>query len=446
VPRFAPDHRPADLVVDVAILGAGAAGLSLLDALAPLVSAGPGLTVAVVEPTSGPVQDRTWCSWAVAGPGSGPGLGPGPGPDTVATVAAASWRQVEVLTPGRRQVLDLTPYHYRMVRSGDYRAAVESLARTAGVQWITGAVREVQDGSGRAVVRTDSRRIAARWVFDSRPVRLPPARTTLLQHFRGWTITTAEDRFDAGRAILMDFRTRQPAHGVSFGYLLPTGSRRALVEYTEFSRRPLTSQQYDDALAAYLADQLGLTDVTVSAVETGVIPMTDGHFRRRAGRRVFRIGTAGGATRPSTGYTFSAVQRQAGRIADRLCRGKVPVPPRAYPARHAAMDAVLLYALDRRVIDGAEFFPRLFARNPPARVLRFLDGRSRPAEELRLMATAPRRAMLRATLGRALPASVGTHQARHRDPQPLPGPDGHPAVQHPVVGGLDGVQDPAVEP
>jgi len=48
-------------------------------------------------------------------------------------------------------------------------------------------------------------------------------------------------------------------------------------------------------------------------------------------------------------------------------------------------------------LDGPGFFTRLFRRNPPERVLRFLDGLTSPREELALMSTAPLGPMLRAT-------------------------------------------------
>jgi lycopene beta-cyclase len=134
-------------------------------------------------------------------------------------------------------------------------------------------------------------------------------------------------------------------------------------------------------------------------VERGAIPMTDAPFPRRTGRRVIRLGTAGGATRPSTGYTFSAMARQAEAVARALAEGRDPLPPRPYPRRHRVMDAALLRALDGDLVDGPAFFRRLFDRHPAERVLRFLDGASTPSEDLRIMASSPQLAMMRATAG-----------------------------------------------
>ncbi len=243
---------------------------------------------------------------------------------------------------------------------------------------------------------------------------LPPARTTLLQHFRGWFVRTAGPRFDPGCADLMDFRTAQPAHGLSFGYVLPLGPREALVEYTEFSRAPLDAAGYEAALRDYTGKVLRLGSFEVTGSEQGVIPMTDARFPRAPAPGVFRVGTAGGATRPSTGYTFAAVQRQARRVADRYHRGLAPVPPVPHSRRSRAMDAVLLRALDQGRVDGAAFFARLFTALPPERVLAFLDGATGPLQDLGIGRHVPWAPMTRTALElpflRRRPAGAPPHR------------------------------------
>ena len=97
----------------------------------------------------------------------------------------------------------------------------------------------------------------------------------------------------------------------------------------------LMGEAYDTALRDYCALLgLDLDSLVVREVEDGVIPMTDGVFDPRPSPRVVRLGTAGGATRPSTGFTFTAMVRQAGRIGRELAAGRAPLPGPAYPARH----------------------------------------------------------------------------------------------------------------
>ncbi|WP_413760436.1 lycopene cyclase family protein [Streptomyces sp. MMBL 11-3] len=380
------------LDAEVAIVGAGAAGLSLAHRLArPAPGTGPVRTILLDAPP-GPLRPpaRTWCFWEA-----------GPGPYDAALTA--SWRRLRVHTSaGLAAQDDIAPLTYKMLRSDAFERLVDrDLARTGDVRRVEAAVETVDGVADGAEIRARDERgrpvtVRARWVFDSRPLgSLPPARTTLLQHFQGWFVRTGAPAFDPGTVELMDFRVPQPRRGLAFGYVLPTGPREALVEYTEFSGAVLTPEAYDLALRRYAEDVLKLGDFEVTATETGVIPMTDARFARQSAPSVFRIGAAGGATRPSTGYTFSAVQRQTQAVVDALHAGRRPVPPPAHPARSRAMDAVMLRALDSGRVDGAAFFARLFTRMPMERLLRFLDGRTRLHEDLSLGFRTPVLPMLR---------------------------------------------------
>ncbi|WP_328898676.1 lycopene cyclase family protein [Streptomyces sp. NBC_00441] len=371
---------------DVAVVGGGAAGLSLAHRL----TESGATTVTVIEPPDGPPRpaERTWCYWHAEA-------------DGLDGAVSASWSVLRVHgADGCPVTVEPAPFTYRMVRSADFERLVHGcLARADGghvLRATADAVRAVPGGAEVRCTLPDGSTVGvrARRVFDSRPLpALPPARTQLLQHFRGWFVRTATDRFDPGVADLMDFRVPQPGHGLAFGYVLPLAPDRALVEYTEFSRRPLTTQAYESALGHYCRDVLRLGALTVERTEQGAIPMTDARFPHRAGPSVFRIGTAGGATRPATGYTFAAVQRQARAIAAALGdgRGAVPAP---HGRRALAMDAIVLRALDTGRIDGPDFFTSLFRRVPAERLLRFLDGTASLREEWGIGLRTPVRPML----------------------------------------------------
>ncbi|MBY8874921.1 lycopene cyclase [Micromonospora sp. PLK6-60] len=377
--------------VDLALVGGGGAGSLVLAALDRREVR--GLRIAVLDPVRKRGQDRTWAFWGTPGTDLDPML-------------SASWSRVDVVTPAGRRVLPLAPLRYAMLRSAPVYARAAEAAERLGAVRIDAAVAGLDDDGAGVTVRDAEGGVLVRagWVLDSRP-RPParPGRTSWLQHFRGWWVASDEPLFDPDRAVLMDFRTPQPARGVSFGYVLPVDERYALVEYTEFSPEPLTDAGYDAALRGYLG-LLGLDPAAlrVREVENGVIPMTDAPFPRRPSPRVVRLGTAGGATRPSTGFTFSAMRRQAEQVAAALAAGRPPVPRPAYPGRHRWMDAVALRALDRGLVGGPEFFQRLFDRNPAERVLRFLDGETSPVEDLAVMRSSPLLPMTSAVLGDAV--------------------------------------------
>ncbi|MGV4886593.1 lycopene cyclase family protein [Streptomyces viridosporus] len=383
------------LETEVAIVGAGAAGLSLAHRLSRPVPGTRTPSVVLVDAPPGPMRPprRTWCFWE-AGAGRF---------DAALTTA---WRHLRVRPPSGAAVEgDIAPLRYKMIRSDDFEHLVaHDLAASRAVRRLEATVGAVEDVRGGAHVHlrdADGRPgvLRARWVFDSRPPgSLPAARTTLLQHFHGWFVRTARPVFDPRTAELMDFRTPQPAEGLSFGYLLPVSRREALVEYTEFSPRPLSAGDYGTAVRQYAEEVLRLGELQVLSTETGVIPMTDAPMPRQVGASVFRIGAAGGATRPSTGYTFAGIQRQTGAVAAALRRGRRPVPPPAHSARSRAMDAVLLRALDSGRADGPALFSHLFARVPMRDLLLFLDGRTRLHEDLAVGLRTPVGPMLRSAL------------------------------------------------
>ncbi|PRH76785.1 lycopene cyclase, partial [Streptomyces solincola] len=292
----------------VVVVGGGAAGLTLAHWLTR-TGAGP---VTVVEAPEGPLRpaERTWCHWD-------------DGPGEFEEAVTAEWSRLRITGPDGGVVeAEPAPLRYRMLRSTPFERLVHArLAAHPGAGLLRATVHGVRgrtDGAPGAEVHgagADGRPFTlwGRYVFDSRPLPgLPPARTTLLQHFRGWFVHTDRPRFDPATAHLMDFRVPQPAHGLAFGYVLPLAEDRALVEYTEFSRRPLERAAYDSALTHYTGRVLGLGAFAVTGTEQGVIPMTDARFPRRfprpgtTGARFprrggpapahFPIGTAGGAT------------------------------------------------------------------------------------------------------------------------------------------------------
>ena len=382
--------------MDVAIVGAGGAGASVLIHLARrLPPGGPPPTVAIVDPVHRGGRDRTWCFWD-------------DGTCLLDDAVHRAWTTMVLIDQrGVRHRLDLHPLRYVMIRSQDVYSLADAAAARIGAVRVPAAATGVRDGDDHATVTTQDGPVQARWVLDSRPARpRRPATISLVQHFRGWTVRFAGDVLDPTAPVFMDFTVPGPRRGVAFGYVLPDDERTGLVEYTEFSREGLPGARYDEALRGYLARSWAAAGspggYEIEDVEDGAIPMTDAVHARRVGRRIVRLGTAGGATRASTGYTFAAIQRQAAAVATALLAGTEPVPPPAYPARHRWMDSVLLRALDAGLVSGPELFSRLLLSHPPERVLRFLDGRTSPVEDLTIMQGTPLRAMTRAAVGNGI--------------------------------------------
>ena len=369
---------------DIIIAGAGAAGLNLAHAL---TQAGLGdRRVLLVDRAPKTANDRTWCFWER-------------GDNALESIIYRRWSRLAVHSADTSLLLNPAPYAYKMLRSSDFYAHMNAwLQSQPAVERAYGEVQGFDDDANSVTVRIDGRAYRARYAFSSLPAQpqAKPHQHALLQHFLGWVIETEAPLFDPATATLMDFRIEQ-AGETRFVYTLPLDPRRALVEFTVFSRELLPRETYVRELRAYIQQRLDIQEFAITHDEFGVIPMTDAPFARRASAHVMTIGASGGATKPSTGYTFLRTQRQARAIARALLAGQDPFAAAPGGAgRFRLYDSVLLNVLDKHRQGGAQVFARLFQANPAATIFKFLDEESGVLDELRVMASVDTRVFLAA--------------------------------------------------
>ena len=357
---------------DIAVVGGGLAGLSVLYHLAKAGKLSGRRTV-LIDPERKAGHDRTWSFWErEAGP--------------FEALVYHRWDRVMLHNYQKASTCVLAPYAYKLIRSTEFYAHVnEVLDSVPEIERCYARASELVPVDGGVSFKIDGRPCFATHVFSSQPQPLDYREVQepyLDQHFRGWFIETEEEAFDPEVATLMDFRTPQQGE-TRFFYVLPFSTRRAMVEIAIFSNDHLKTQEYDTLIGDYIAAYWTTGAYTTEHTEAGNIPMTPYPLTQREGNLVY-LGLEGGAARPSTGYTFYGLQRQLQRLAgDFPDFGSVSL----WPARHLLYDATLLRILQEGKLPGDEVFVDLFARNPPARVLAFLNGESSVLEELRLMST-----------------------------------------------------------
>ena len=370
---------------DYIIAGAGAAGLSLAY---HMVQAGlRDKRILLLDRAPKTTNDRTWSFWEV---GEGP----------FEPVVFRRWDRVWFHGEGISRCLRITPYAYKMIRGLDFYTFMNRwLKEQPNISVQYGEITQILESEHGAVVGLEGRRFSGRWVFSSlyKPPPKKPRYRYLLQHFKGWVVRVPRPAFDSQAATFMDFRVEQ--HGdVRFVYLLPFDAQTALVEYTLFSPELLPVEAYEAGLRAYLEGLLGLEHYEVLEAESGVIPMTDAPFARQPSPHVVQIGMAGGRTKASTGYTFRRIQQQSRRIAEALAQTGQPLYLEPARRRHALMDSVLLEVLEKKRSLGRRVFSQLFRKNPPQRVLRFLDEETGWLEDLQIMASVDIPAFVQAAL------------------------------------------------
>ncbi len=376
---------PPKPTYDYIISGMGCAGLSL--AVRLIRSGGlEGRRLLLIDRDSKQANDRTWCYWETE---------PGPFEEVVYRRWGRAWFHAE----GFSKLLDLSPYEYKMIRGADfYRHCLAIVEAHPGAEVLHAEVSGFRQESDRAFVVADGREFDASYVFNSILLNPPPLRKGvhhLLQHFKGWIIQTSGPSFKPEEATLMDFRPSQ-GHGTTFVYVMPLAADRALVEYTLFSPSLLEDGEYDAGLSAYIGSQLGITEFEVVEREFGIIPMTNHRFEARNGR-ILNLGTAGGQTKASSGFTFRFIQKHTDRIVDSLSRNGHPFDVR-FPgkARFDWYDSTLLNILSNRTLEGSFVFRELFRKNSPSTILRFLDNETSPWQELWLLNTLPQWPFMRA--------------------------------------------------
>lgn len=375
---------------DFIIAGGGAAGLGL--AYEMVMSGLRGKKLLVVDRDSKERNDRTWCFWSDQ-------------PTRYDHLAYRTWDQLEVASNDFHQIFDIRPYQYRMIRGIDfYRAVRGALAETPGVELMQARVHEVTDTKDHqsAQVIIDDKPYGALWAFDSVFIPSdfahgPKGFHYLKQHFKGWEIETSRDTFDPRVVTLFDFRTPQMG-SMRFFYVLPFTRRRALVEYTLFSADLLKDHEYDRAIAEYVEKVRQISSYRIDAVEKGVIPMTDRPFPRRLGSHVMAIGTKGGLVKPSSGYAFLRMQKDAAAIVRSLENNGHPFHVQPAPSRYHLFDSLMLQVMHRQGSRMVEIFTRLFQNNRIQDVFKFLDETATLPENIRLISSLPKRPFLRALL------------------------------------------------
>lgn len=311
-------------------------------------------------------NDRTWSFWQQQ---------PGPFDQLV----SHRWNRLMVYGhEGQAIPLAAGPYTYNSIRSIDfYRFTLDYLSRFPNISFVQAEIISFSSADGCCRLVTPENTYTARYLFNSiyRKPELLPGQQYFLQHFKGLKIKTSAPLPDQDTAFLMDFRTGQQ-QGATFFYTLPVSATEIFVEYTLFSKHLLPDAVYDAQLQEYLTHILGISSYTILEQETGAIPMTDHLFPRTSGN-IIHLGSAGGDTRASTGYTFTNTQKTIGKILSAWVQtGKPFFKTETVTFKQQLYDSTLLNVLDRGKYPGHRLFTDLFLHCPAYRIFPFLDGES----------------------------------------------------------------------
>lgn len=382
---------------DLAILGAGSAGLSLAAALAES-EGGARLKVAVIEARADPPPDRGFAFWATPGE-----LQHSPWP------LLGQWRSWRFADRDGNQVLHEggDERHYAAVSALIHRQhCLARIDERPEFQLIQGvAVTELTSGDHAVAIRGEGFETSARHIVDTRNhADHSPLKARLYQQFVGHVLRLAEPVGNPQRVELMTDMSADE-HGFRFVYSLPLGRDRVLVEETRFTPRILPWSRLE-ADCRRIAASLFPRAAALPSAERGIIPMGIAAMPPPTDPRIRLAGTRGGAVRAATGYAFRRIQDWARRNARQVERHGLSAlighPPE--PRWRAAMDRLFLDVLQNHPDQAPALFMALARGVSGTELADFLSDRGGLAIAARIVKAMPSRLFLRAVLRRGRPA------------------------------------------
>jgi len=342
---------------DYVIIGGGCAGLSLayeLDVNQKLKNK----TLAIIESRSEYKKDKTWSFWKVS-------------PHNFDDCVKKSWDNFTINMPNHTKYIECKNTPYQTIDSGlFYKKILYSLKKNNNINFFKD-INEVNTKNS--------------FIFNS-VSNFVDGKDNLWQHFSGVEIETSKDLFDEEIFNLMDFDCDQRGN-VHFFYTLPYSKTTALVETTWISDLNNASlQDYDNQLKDYLKNYLKINNYKINFKETGAIPLFRPRIKKKENQ--IEIGTAGGMTRLSTGYTFLNIQEQSKYISqniENINNTKLFLINKKYQF----LDNIFLKVLKNNPNDMSKIFYKMF-NCAPNTVINFLSNKSNIYEDISIISKMPK--------------------------------------------------------
>jgi lycopene beta-cyclase len=365
-------------------------GLSALMSVYEMILSGKfdDKTILLLDENPKKSNDRTWCFWDNAA--------------LFDEIISKKWDVALFADENFQRNLDLNPYQYKMVLGLDfYNLVLDLISKKENIHFVNQKVLEFEDLENQCIVKTDLENYTCNKIFNSiyNPdlVKNQSKYPLLQQHFIGWFIKSKEAIFDKNTATFMDFSVEQRGN-TRFMYVLPTSSTEALLEYTLFSKDLLSKEEYENEIQIYIK-RLGITDYEIIEKEQGNIPMTSYNFWKHNTKNILNIGSAGGWTKASTGYTFKNTTKKSKALIQFL----------SYQSDFRKFhkmdkfwfyDLLFLDVLYRRNDLGSKVFSALFKKGTPTLIFKFLDEETTFWEDLQVIWKCPKGLFVNALFGR----------------------------------------------
>jgi lycopene beta-cyclase len=365
-------------------------GLSALMTVYEMVLSGrfEDKTMLLIDEDSKKDNDRTWCFWDEN--------------QLFEPIISKKWDSALFVDGNSQRKLNLEPYQYKMIKGLDfYNLAFEIISKHPNIHFVNQKVIDFQELGNHCLVKTDVEAYTCNKVFNSifnpEIVKYQAKYPFLHQHFIGWFIKSNAGVFNPDCATFMDFSVEQKG-STRFMYVLPTSGTEALIEYTLFSPDLLPASEYETEIKNYI-EKLGISEYEIIEKEQGNIPMTAYRFWKHNTKNIINIGSAGGWTKASTGYTFKNTVKKSKALVQFL-RTENDFKKFHKKDRFWFYDLLFLDVLYRRNDLGSTIFSSLFRKGNPTLVFKFLDEETSLLEDLQVIRKCPKTLFIKALFGR----------------------------------------------
>ncbi len=342
---------------DYIILGGGCAGLSLAYSL-EINKKLNDKTLAIVETRDEYKRDKTWSFWKVSD-------------HNFEDCVIKSWNNFSINSKlGAHEVIN-KDYPYQAIDSGlFYKKVLNEIKQNKNIQFFKNIDQINLDNS---------------FIFNSIPSK-EDYQVNLWQHFKGIEIETEKDTFDDEIFNLMDFDCDQ-RDNVHFFYTLPFSKNKALIETTWLSKMDdKTLNDYDIQLEKYIKETLKIKNYKINYQEEGAIPLFYPSINSEKNK--INIGSAGGMTRLSTGYTFLNIQDHSKYITNNI---EKILNTKAYHIgkKYEFLDNIFLNVLKNNPDKMPKIFLNMFKASSKT-VIKFLSNKSNIFEDLGIILKMPK--------------------------------------------------------
>lgn len=328
-------------------------------------------------------NDRTWCFWEKPN-------------HQWEKIVSKKWKNALFVNEGSNKNLVFFPYEYNMIRGLDfYNLVFELIEKQKNITFVKDKIISFQDNSSLVKVFCENESYSCNKLFNSiydKPdVESQTKYPVLQQHFVGWFVKSDQEIFNPEMATFMDFSLQQNGN-TKFMYVLPTSKTEALLEPTLFSHKLLKLEEYEIAIKNY-AQKLGILNYEIVEKEYGSIPMTCYPFWKNNTKNILNIGTAGGWTKASTGFTFYHTNKKTDELIRFITLNNsksIDFSKFHKKTKFWLYDLIFLDVLDKQNYLGSKVFSSLLMKGNPELIFKFLNEETNFLEDLQVMLKCPK--------------------------------------------------------